>query len=122
MDWKALGYGLATFLTGWALMAIVASAVATTGTNATGYTAFQVMGYLVPVVAGYVAAMISTRRRLVHGVVGGAIGVVPVIFFPMLFADLTYSTYGVLVVVICYTVLAALGAVFGDHVAKRRAG
>jgi len=121
VDWKALGYGLATFVASWILVAIVASTMAAAGIDAYGGKTIQVMGNLAPVVAGYVAAMKATRRRLVHGIVGGAIGVVPVMVFPMLFADTTYSMYAVLLILTCFALLAALGAVIANHFAKRRA-
>ncbi len=84
MDLKALGYGLAAFLGGWALMTVVAGAMATSGGYASANVLIQVLGYLVPVVAGFVAAKKATQRRIAHGIAGGAIGVVPIILLPML--------------------------------------
>ncbi len=120
MDLKALGYGLAAFVAGYVLMTMAASAMATVGMYASGGWLVQVMGYLVPVVAGFVAARKASRRRIVHGVVGGAIGVVPVMLIPMLVVP-AYAPNGLLVILLSYAVLAALGGVFGDHVGRKSA-
>lgn len=121
MDWKALGYGVAAFFAGYALMTIAATAIATAGMYRSAGVAIQVMGYLVPVMAGFVAAKKAKRQRIVHGVVGGVIGVVPIVLLPMLVLP-DYSPEGMLVIVSSCAVLAALGAVFGNHVGRKSIG
>jgi|GEM_PF-3220424 len=121
MSLKALGYGLATFFGAYALMTLVANVMVDAGVYASGSALIQIMGYLVPVVAGYVAASKAARWRIVHGIVGGSIGIVPMQLTPML-VDPDYTPNGMLVILICFAVLAALGAVFGNHAARRRAG
>lgn len=121
MDWRALGYGVAAFFAGHAVMAIAVSVMATVGMYASGGALMQVMSYLVPVVAGFVAARKATRRRVLVGIVGGAIGVVPIVLLPMLVMP-DYSANGMLVIVASYALLAALGAVFGDHLGRKAAG
>ncbi|HZX79213.1 hypothetical protein [Lysobacter sp.] len=120
MDWNALGYGVA-FFAGYALMTIAATAIASAGMYRSGGVAIQVMGYLVPVVAAFAAARKATRRRIVHGIAGGAIGVVPIVLLPTLVLP-DYSPSGMLVIFIGYAVLAALGAVFGNHVGRKIVG
>lgn len=121
MDWKALGYGVATFFAGHAVMTIAVTVMLTVGMFASGGALAQVMGYLVPVIAGFVAARKATRRRVVVGIVGGAIGVVPMVLLPVLVMP-DYSPNGMFVIVVSYAVLAALGAVFGDHSGRKAAG
>jgi len=118
---RAISYGLAAFFGAYALMTLVANVMVDAGVYGDGSGLIQVMGYLVPVVAGYVAARKAAHWRIVHGLVGGSIGIVPMQLTPML-VDPDHTPDGMLVILICFAVLAALGAVFGDHVAKKRAG
>jgi hypothetical protein len=120
MNFKALGYGLAAFFAAYVFMAFVGSVLVDFGVDAAGIM-INVLGYLVPVVAGYVGAIKAPRWRIAHGIVGGSIGVVPVTLAPMLL-DPAYKPSGIPVILLWCAVLAALGAVFGDHVAKKRAG
>ncbi|MET3929806.1 drug/metabolite transporter (DMT)-like permease [Lysobacter sp. OAE881] len=120
MSIKSLGYGIAAFLAAYALMAFFANALVEAGVYASGGVVIQIMGYLVPVFAGYVAASKAPRWRIAHGIVGGSIGIMLAMLAPMLI-DPEYTPSGTLVILVWFAVLAALGAVFGDHVAKKRA-
>jgi len=120
MNLKALGYGLAAFVAAYAVMAFVGSVLVQFGVDAVGIVV-TVLGYLVPVMAGYVGASKAPRWRIAHGIVGGSIGVVPVTLAPMLLDDPAYKPSGIPVILLWFAVFAALGAVFGDHVAKKRA-
>lgn len=120
MNFKALGYGLATFIAGYALMTGVVNELVSAGIYASGYGLVLATGYLVPVVAGFVAAMKAPNRRILHGIVGGAIGIVLVQLISV-FVVPSFTSGGALVIVTTFAVMAALGAVLGDYVAKRKA-
>lgn len=65
MSLKALGYGLAAFFAAYAFMAFVGSVLVDFGADAVGIV-INVLGYLVPVVAGFVAeqgAALAHRAR-----------------------------------------------------------
>jgi len=120
MNLKALGYGLVAFVAAYAFMAFVGSLLVQFGVDAVGIV-INVLGYSVPVVAGYVAASKAPQWRIAHGIVGGSIGIVPVTLAPMLL-DPAYKPSGMPVILLWFAVFAALGAVLGDHVAKKRTG
>jgi VIT1/CCC1 family predicted Fe2+/Mn2+ transporter len=60
-----------------------------------------------------VAAYFASNRRIIHGTIGGAAGVllmlVPALFVP------GYPISSIPIVIATYAVLASLGAIFGNH-------
>ncbi|GAB2613355.1 hypothetical protein [Novilysobacter erysipheiresistens] len=116
LDLKAIGYGFATFIAGWLAMSVIGTGVVNVGPSpigTAGWSLFTVLGYMVPVVAGYVAAYRAPDRRVLHGTIGGAVGVLlfiaPVSLVP------GYSWAGAPVIIASYAVLASLGAILGKH-------
>lgn len=120
VDWKALGYGVAAFVVGYVLLTMWSSVMMTAGGGRSGWVVVQIMGYLMPVVAGFVAARKASRWRIAHGIAGGAIGVVPMTLLPMLLTP-EASPKGIFIILVSYAVLAALGAIFGNHVGRKAA-
>ncbi len=113
---KAIGYGLAVFIGGYLVMSVLGSVVIASGqftSGKLGWVLVTVIGYLVPVSAGFVAAFFASAKRILHGTVGGSIGVLlmllPAIFVP------DYSMSEAMFVIATYTVLASLGAIVGSH-------
>lgn len=116
LELKAIGYGLAVFIAGYVVMNVIGTVAITAGhatSSRLGWVIVTAVGYLVPVVAGFVAAFFASTRRILHGTVGGSIGVLimlaPAIFVP------NYPMSGAVVVIATYVVLASLGAIFGNH-------
>lgn len=121
MSLKAIGYGLVTFIAGYALMTGIGNALHAAGSYASGYGLLLAMGYLIPAAAGFVSAMKAPGRRILHGIVGGAVGIVPLQVISAFIVPGS-TTAGAVVIVTTFAVMAALGAVFGDFVAKRKVG
>jgi len=120
LDWKAIGYGFATFFAGLLAMSVIASVIASTGTPGIGKPSLgylSVLNYFVPVVAGYVAAYRAHSRRILNGTIGGSIGVLlslaPALVIP------GYLLAGIPIIIACYAALASLGAIAGDHRRKK---
>ena len=116
LDLKAIGYGFAVFIGGYGVMSFVASltaSVAESSPSKLGWILITVAGYLVPVIAGYVAAYFASARRILNGTIGGTLGVllmlVPAVFVP------DYPFSGIPIVIASHGVLASLGAIFGNH-------
>lgn len=113
---KAIGYGLAVFIGGYLVMSVLGSGVVTLGqftSGKPGWLLVTVIGYLVPVSAGFVAAFFATVKRIIHGTVGGSIGIF-LMLLPAIFAP-DYSISEAMFVIATYVVLASLGAIVGSH-------
>jgi hypothetical protein len=94
LDFKALGYGLATFVVGHVAMSAIGTVAVGAGDTSmgkAGWSILQLAGYLVPVIAGYAAYQASHRR-------------VP-----------QYPVSGIPLVIVSYGLLAALGAIVGNY-------
>ena len=116
LNLKAIGYGFATFIAGSLAMSIVATGIANAGPSSvgkSGWTLLTALGYFVPVVAGYVAAYYAPTSRILHGTIGGSIGVLPLLAPALLVPD--YPMAGIPIVIASYAALASLGAIVGNH-------
>jgi hypothetical protein len=116
LDPKAIGYGFATFTAGTLLMTIIGTVVGTLeGPHLGKYplALIKLIGYLAPVVAGYVAAYRAPTQRIFHGTIGGSIGAL-LLLAPALFVP-RYPLWQIPILLACYAALASLGAIFGKH-------
>ena len=121
LDLKAIGYGLAIFVAGYMLMSLIGSGMVAAGdsaTRTTGWSFLWLLGNALPVVAGYVSACRAPDRRITHGIIGGASGVI-ILLAPILFVPNLPKT-GIPSVVCIYILLAALGAIIGSYRGGRR--
>ncbi len=100
---------------GYVVLVMVGSTM-TAGGSGSGMLV-QIVGNLMPVVAGFVAARRASRWRVAYGIVGGAIGVVPMMLLTMLFIP-GASPDGAFIIVLSYAMLAALGAILGKHIGQ----
>jgi drug/metabolite transporter (DMT)-like permease len=73
----------------------------------------QIVGYVVPAVAGLIAAKRSTTRPVINGTLGGSLGVV-LVLVPAAFIP-GYPLAGIPFVLVIYVLLAAFGAILGNH-------
>ena len=119
-DLKAIGYGFATFIACTLLMSLAGTTVGSgelPSLSGGRLAIVKSIGFLAPVIAGYVAARQALTRRILHGTIGGSIGVLlliaPAIFIP------AYQSWGTPFIIAWYAALAYLGAIFGDHRANR---
>jgi hypothetical protein len=110
LDLKALGYGLATFVVGSGILAILGQWIAG--------QAFVALAVLIPVASGYMSAFYAPSRRLMHGTVGGSIGVLLVLGLLVLIPG---PALPIPATVVLYLVLACAGAFIGDFT-RNRAG
>ena len=115
LELKAIGYGLAVFVAGYIVMGVVGTLAVAGGDSPSnlGWIVVTGVGYLVPVAAGFVAAYFASSRRILHGTIGGAVGVL-LMLVPALFAP-DYQISGIPLVIATYAVLASLGAILGNH-------
>lgn len=116
LNLKAIGYGFAAFIAGTLTMTIIGTGLANVDPSSigkAGWSFLTVLGYLVPVVAGYVAAYYAPAKRILHGTIGGSIGVLlllaPAIVVPQ------YPLAGIPIIIVTYAALASLGAIVGNH-------
>jgi hypothetical protein len=120
LDLKSIGYGFATFIAGTLIMTLI-------GTTIGGFTQppigkgqlalVKIVGYLAPVVAGYVAAYYAPSQRILHGTIGGSIGALLLIAPALLVPN--YQFWGIPIILTFYAALAALGAIGGNYWRKR---
>lgn len=116
LNLKAIGYGFATFVAGTLAMSIIGTGIANVGPSSigkAGWSLLTVVGYLVPVVAGYVAAYFAPAKRILHGTIGGSIGVLLLLAPAFLIPQ--YPVAGIPILVAWYAALASLGAIFGNY-------
>ena len=116
LDLKAIGYGFAAFMAGTLVMSIVGAGFLSAGPSSVGKFGMgwlSVLGYLVPVVGGYVGAYFAPNRRILHGTIGGSIGVL--LLIAPAFVVPHYPLVGIPIVIACYAALASLGAIVGNH-------
>ena len=116
LNLKAIGYGFATFIAGSLTMSVVATSIAIVGPSSSGeagWSLLSLLGYSVPIAAGYVAAYFAPFKRVLHGTIGGAIGVV-LLLAPALLVP-QYPVAGIPIIVAWYAALASLGAIFGNY-------
>jgi hypothetical protein len=119
-DLKAIGYGFATFIACTLLMTIAGTIAGSATLPSIGegrWATIKIIGYLAPVIAGYVAASKAANQRIINGTIGGSVGVL-LLLAPAL-AVPGYPFWGIPVVLVCYAALASLGAIFGNHRAHR---
>jgi hypothetical protein len=120
LDLKAIGYGFATFIACSLLMTLAGTVVGTTTAPSIGgerIAAVQIIGYLAPVVAGYVAAVKAADARVLNGTIGGSVG--SLLLLSQALAVPGYQFRGIPIILAYYAALAALGAIFGKHRARR---
>ena len=108
LDLKAVGYGLATFVAGSAILALLGQWLAA--------QTFVALAALVPAASGYMSAFYAPSRRLMHGTIGGSIGVLVVLALPMLIPGPALPIPAIMAL---YLVLACAGAVIGDFMRSR---
>ncbi|WP_407352649.1 hypothetical protein [Luteimonas sp. R10] len=122
-DFKAVAYGFGTFVGGCLLVSMLTTAALSPDTSSLDGPAWALVhlgGYLVPVAAGYVAAYSASHGRILHGAVGGALGVV-LLLAPAAFAP-DYPASGIPFVIAIYALLAWLGAIAGNHHRNKAGG
>lgn len=122
LDVKAIGYGFATFVACTLLMTLAGTVAGSKNLPFAGdgrWAAIRIIGYLAPVVAGYVAARKARVDRILNGTIGGSIGVL-LVLAPAL-AIPGYPVRGIPIILAWYAALAALGAILGNHRADRLA-
>src|SRR4051812_41652883 len=120
LDWKAIGYGFATFIAGMLAMSVIASVMATTGVLGTGKPSLgylALLSYFVPVIAGYVAAYRAGSNRILNGTIGGSIGVL--LSLAPAFVIPGSLLAGIPIIIASYAALASLGAIVGKHWRKK---
>ena len=116
LNLKAIGYGFAAFVAGALVMSVVGTGIAYVGPSSigqAGWSLLTILGYLVPVAAGYVAAYSASTKRILHGTIGGSIGVL--LLVAPAFVVPEYPLAGIPVVIASYAALASLGAIVGNH-------
>ena len=118
LNFKALGYGLATFVTGYAVVWAIGPGEARSDGTTFGNTIWllrQVFGYFVPVIAGYVAAYHASNNRVINGTLGGGLWII-LFLLPAAFA---HPVPFIPMVVAAYALLAALGAIVANFWCNR---
>lgn len=108
LDLKAVGYGLATFAAGSAILALLGQWLAA--------QAFIALAVLIPVASGYMSAFYAPSKRLTHGTVGGSIGVILVLGLLLLIPG---PALPIPAIVVLYLALACAGAFIGDFARSR---
>ena len=120
LDLKAIGFGFAAFMACTLVMTVAGTAVGGARAPSVGESQWKlinIIGYLAPVVAGYVAARQASTKRILHGTIGGSVGVL-LLLAPALFVP-NYPFWSIPIILTWYTALASLGAIFGNHRANR---
>ncbi len=116
LNLKAIGYGFATFVAGSLAMSIVGTGLSNVDPSSigkAGWSFLSVLGYFVPVAAGFVAAYFAPTKRILHGTIGGSIGVLLLLAPAFLIPQ--YPLAGIPLVIAWYVALASLGAIFGNY-------
>jgi hypothetical protein len=116
LNLKAIGYGFATFVGGSLAMSIVGTgilAIDPSPIGKGGWSFLSLLGYFVPVVAGFVAAYFAPFKRILHGTIGGSIGILLLLAPAFLIPQ--YPLAGIPIVIAWYVALASLGAIFGNY-------
>ena len=122
IDARAVAYGAAAYVIGYFSLAIVTTVIVNRGGFATSvWPAIEICTSLMPVPAGYVGARKARSHRILSGTVAGALGASATL---MLFAVLTSSFPAPYIVSLIAGagLMAALGAVIGNHIASKHAG
>ena len=117
IDFKALGLGVATVAGGYLALAVPATIAANLSdpTLSPALFALAKLGVLVvPAVAGYVAAYRARSRRIIHGTVGGLLGVT-LLVCAVAYLLPSYPSRDIPQVIVASAVLASLGAIFGKR-------
>ncbi|TKR29256.1 hypothetical protein FCE95_13910 [Luteimonas gilva] len=85
LNLKAIGYGFATFVAGTLVLSIVGTVAVSVGTSSigkSGWSFLAILSYFVPITAGFVAAYFAPAKRVLHGTIGGAVGVLLLLALP----------------------------------------
>ena len=116
LDLKAIGYGFATFIAGTLIMTLIGTTIGGVTQPSIGkgqWALVKIVGYLAPVVAGYVAAYRAPSQRILHGTIGGSVGALLLIAPALLVPN--YQFWGIPILLAFDAALAALGAIVGSH-------
>lgn len=120
LDLKAISYGVVTFIVTYLCLGGVGVFASHSSGNAqaASWALIQILGIAIPVGAGFVSAYFARDRRVLHGIIGGSIGVLPFAGIAAAFIPF-YPAVSILVVLVIYAVVAALGAIIGNHMRAR---
>ena len=117
LDFRAIGYGVATFVVGYMILGIFTTLVA----NSFGSTLAKAVWVVVklgatalPAIAGYISAFHSRSKRIMNGTIGGSLGMALFLVGFMAFIP-AYPIWGIPFLIVIFAVIASLGAIVGSH-------
>ncbi len=114
LDFKGIGYGLAAFVAGYAVLMLLGGATVAVKSSFIVkplWLLFQAWGQVLPVAAGYYAAYRSSHHPVMNGTIGGVLGMLPLLAVGAQLQQ--YQAYGMSLILTSTVFLSLLGAIIG---------
>jgi hypothetical protein len=120
-DFKAIGYGVATFVVGYMILGIFTTLVAGSHGSVLAKVLWPLVelgGTVLPAIAGYVSAYYSRSRHIINGTIGGSLGMALFLVAVAFFIP-AYPAWGVPFLVAIFALIASLGAIVGNYMRSK---